>query len=83
MKKIFLLVLIFFMSCSSYRSNQQSMNENLVVEWTFYHSNGEIKRIESFSNGKKQGIWTFYNVDRKLIREEEYKKGKLESERKF
>ena len=77
-----ILFLIIFFSCQSFYSHSDT-EDSLLVKWTFYHSNGKVKRIESYLNGIKQGIWTTYDLDGILVSKYIYSRGELKSEEIF
>lgn len=77
-------IFIVCLSCDTSKSyNQLSENETVHVQWTFYHSNGTVQRVETFSGSEKQGVWMTYDIDGRLIKQEKYRAGKLESEKNF
>ena len=84
MKILLLAILIVFFSCDSSEAyTQSSTDEPVHVQWTFYHSNGSVQRVETFSGSEKQGTWMTYDIDGKLIKQKKYREGKLESEQNF
>ena len=81
---LLLCILIVCFSCESSQGYiQASKGSGLYVKWTFYHSNGNVKKVETFLDSKKDGNWMTYDINGKLIKKEIYLKGELESEKSF
>ena len=83
-KALLLCILIVCFSCESSQGYiHKSKDTELYVKWTFYHSNGKVKKVETFLGSKRYGNWMTYDLNGKLIKKETYLKGELESVKSF
>ena len=67
MKKIIIIIAIFFISASSYAQQQPDLKLNAetnLIEATYFHDNGEISQQGTFNLEKQlHGNWISYNEE--------------------
>ena len=79
MKKIILLLTVFFVSAATFAQTKPEMKlnkETNLIEATYFHTNGEISQKGTFNLEKQlHGEWMSFNTDGKAISVGSYKNG--------
>jgi len=71
-----------------YDEQEKKMAEGLFIDqekhgqWNYFNNKGSLIKIESYKNGKKEGVWkTFSNQTGIILKEEHYKNNTLDGPR--